>query len=86
FSKQDAVRKCESDLNALYSDWRAKFPRKTRSELFAMIAYQYASFFHELSERYASLSSTLRSTSESLDELLARKPDDLDSDGRHDIR
>lgn len=71
YSQQESARKCESDINALYSEWRAKFPRKTHSELMAMIAYQYASFFQGLSERYAALTSLLRDTSESLDEILA---------------
>lgn len=73
FSRQDSVRKCEKDINALYSDWRAKFPRKTQSELMAMIAYQYASFFQELSERYAALTASLQLTTESLDDLLSSK-------------
>lgn len=70
YSRQESVRKCESNLNALYAEWCARFPRKTRSELMAMLAYQYASFFQELSERYADLSNALKITSDSLEELL----------------
>lgn len=73
YSRQQSVRKCEKDLNALYSEWRAKFPRKTNSELMAMIAYQYASFFQELSERHEALTDSLRQTSSRLDEMLERE-------------
>lgn len=70
FDEQDKVRKCEQDINTLYSDWRARFPRKTPFELLAMIAYQYASFFQELSVRHENLIDSLRLTSESLDDIL----------------
>lgn len=70
FSKQESVRRCEADINALYSEWRSRFPRKTNTELLAMIAYQYASFFQELSDRYARLTSALRDTSDTLDDIL----------------
>lgn len=70
YSRQESVRKCEKDLNALFSEWRAKFPRKTNSELMAMIAYQYASFFEELSKRHQALIDSMLETSESLDEVL----------------
>lgn len=75
FSKQNDVRACESDINALFADWRAKFPRKTTTELLAMIAYQYASFYRELSERYASLSEKIEETSSALDALLENAPE-----------
>ncbi|MDE6811714.1 MAG: cell division protein ZapA [Muribaculaceae bacterium] len=70
FDRQVKVRDCEREINALYSDWRARFPRKTSLELLAMIAYQYASFFQELTERYDRLTESLRITSESLDDML----------------
>lgn len=84
FSRQENVRACVKELNARYSDWRAMFPRKTHSELLAMIAYQYASFFRELSERYDNLAAGLRSTSESLDDLLdSHSRDSRPDDGAH---
>lgn len=52
FESQDTVRKTERDIDALYNDWRLRFPRKTPKELLAMIAYQYASFYEELRARY----------------------------------
>lgn len=74
FSRQESVRKCESEINALYSEWRARFPRKTPTELMAMIAYQYASFYRELTDRYQTLTESMRLTSESLDDILNGNP------------
>ncbi|MDE6010920.1 MAG: cell division protein ZapA [Muribaculaceae bacterium] len=70
FDRQDNVRRCEKALNERYSIWRQKFPRKTPSELIAMLAYQYASFFYELTDRYDALTSSLRGISSDLDRLL----------------
>lgn len=70
FDWQNSVRKCERELNALYSDWRAEFPRKTPVELLAMIAYQYAYFYQELTERYDRLAESLSYTSGRLDDML----------------
>ncbi len=69
YDKQDSVRECEKAINDLYSQWRRMFPRKTPSELIAMIAYQYASFFLELSGRYDALTAELHSISDDLDRL-----------------
>ena len=70
FDRQNSVRQCERELNRLYSDWRAEFPRKNPVELLAMIAYQYASFYQELSERYQRLTDSLKYTSGRLDDIL----------------
>lgn len=51
----DSVRKVrglESELNNLFDTWRKDFPDKSEKELLAMIAYQYASYYAELTERY----------------------------------
>ncbi len=48
FDQQDAVRRTEKSVDALYNDWKIKFPRKEPKELLAMIAYQYASFYEDL--------------------------------------
>ena len=52
FAKQDFVRDVESEVNSLYKKWRLAFPAKTNREILAMVAYQYASFYGELKERY----------------------------------
>lgn len=68
FDKQDDVRKCEAAINALYSEWRNKFPRKTPMEIMAMIAYQYASFFNDLEQKYHLLCKELNDFSDSIGE------------------
>lgn len=74
FKQQDSVRDTEKAINKLYSDWRVKYPRKTSSELLAMIAYQFASFYYELSDRYETLAEGLSDVSGELDSIIG---DDL---------
>ena len=50
--RRKKVQELETELNNLYKTWRLRFPRKTETELIAMIAYQYASYYQELTERY----------------------------------
>ncbi len=52
FARQDFVRDVEADVDRLYAKWRKAFPAKTDREILAMVAYQYASFYGELKERY----------------------------------
>jgi len=52
FARQDFVRDTESEVDRLYRKWRKAFPAKTDREILAMVAYQYASFYGELKERY----------------------------------
>lgn len=51
-SRQGFVRDVESEINRLYGKWRKTFPSKTDREIMTMVAYQYASFYGELKERY----------------------------------
>lgn len=74
FEDQDRVRRCEKAINDLYLQWRVKFPRKTTSELVAMLAYQYASFYLELSDRYEALSDRIAEISDNLDSALKGFP------------
>lgn len=52
FARQDFIRDTESEVDRLYRKWRKAFPAKTDREILAMVAYQYASFYGELKERY----------------------------------
>lgn len=52
FDRQDFVRDVESKVDRLYRKWRLSFPSKTDREILAMVAYQFASYFSELKERY----------------------------------
>lgn len=70
FAKQTAVRECEKEINTLYSDWRIQFPKKSPSELLAMMAYQFASYYLELNSRMDRLNSSMESLSLRLSDLL----------------
>lgn len=50
--RQEFVRNVESGISELYNKWRRQFPGKPDREILAMVAYQYASFYATLSERY----------------------------------
>lgn len=52
FARQDFVRDVEHEVDSLYRKWRKNFPAKTDREILTMVAYQYASFYSELKERY----------------------------------
>jgi len=52
FSKQDFVRDVEDEIGKLFQSWRKNFPRKDERELLAMIIYQYASYYRELTSRH----------------------------------
>lgn len=68
-SKLSAVKATEQELRELYDTWRGRFPSKTNQELLAMIAYQYASYYHELKDRYQSAVNAAASLEYSLDKL-----------------
>lgn len=74
-SDQESLRKSERAINEYFSDWRNQFPRKTNSEIMAMVAFQFAKYYHELSGRYDALLSRLDGISARLDSLLAETAD-----------
>lgn len=51
FSQQDFVRDVETRVSTLYNSWRHKFTKRTDREILAMVAYQFANFYVELSQR-----------------------------------
>lgn len=70
FSRQDAVRETEKNVGKLYSSWHRQFPKKSNSELLAMMAYQYASFYDELLARVDDAKSLAADASAKLDAIL----------------
>lgn len=52
FANQDFVREVEKKVNKLYTKFSRTFPSKANREIFAMVAYQYASYYEELLARY----------------------------------
>lgn len=51
FNTQEKVRAVEAHIASLYKKWRGLYPRKSRQELMAMLAYQYASYYFSMKER-----------------------------------
>lgn len=52
FEKQDFTRDVETEVNSLFTTWRRRFPNKTEKGIMAMMLYQYASYYKELTEKY----------------------------------
>lgn len=52
FDKQDFTRDVESEVNNLFNTWRRRFPNRTEKGLMAMMLYQYASYYKELTDKY----------------------------------
>ena len=52
FSDQDYTRETEKNLNSLYETWSRKFADRSATELLAMIAFQYASYYDALKRTY----------------------------------
>lgn len=55
FSRQEEIRRTETEINMLFDTWRARFPEKSDRELLGMIAFRYA-------DRYAALLSEREET------------------------
>lgn len=72
FDEQDAVRDAESSVVELYNDWKKRFPKKTVTELLAMIAYQYASYYLTLRRRQTDAITQLSDIELCLDDVLNR--------------
>ncbi|MCM1291702.1 MAG: cell division protein ZapA [Prevotella sp.] len=70
FDEQDAVRDTEKGIKDLYNNWRARFPNKSQEALIAMIAYQYASYYHALSIHNDNLADSVRNTINKIDNAL----------------
>lgn len=69
-AQQDLVRETEKNINALYDDWRRRYPKRTQNQLLAMMAYQYASFYLALTKRDRSAIIELQELENEIDRLL----------------
>ncbi len=78
-SKLSSVRDTEQELRELFDTWRSRFPSKNTGELLAMLAYQYARFYHDLKDRYRAAVNATASLEYSLDSLLKRAEGDSDT-------
>lgn len=52
FDHQEFVRDVEAEVDGLFKRWRRNFPARTDKEIFAMVAYQFASYYSEMRERF----------------------------------
>ncbi len=68
-SQQEFVRDVESQVESLYSNWRREFTKRTDREILAMVAYQFASHYTELRQRYNRASGLVDECSAILDRV-----------------
>lgn len=72
FNRQSAVRKAEKAAANLFSSWRQKWPALSDKEILAMVAYQFASYYQELLDRYETASEIAADTDARLAEIISR--------------
>ena len=66
FQNQELTRSIEEEINCLYAKWRLNFPKRSEKGLLAMMVYQYASHYKELSIRHQE---AMAKTGECLDKI-----------------
>ena len=52
FQKQEFTRDVEEEIRGLYDNWRRKFPKRSEKQLLAMMVYQYASYYKDLTVKH----------------------------------
>lgn len=52
FQNQELTRSVEDEINSLFAAWRRSFPKRSEKGLLAMMVYQYASYYKELTIKY----------------------------------
>lgn len=65
YSRQEATRQVEDEVNMIFDTWRMRFPKKNDRELLAMIAFRYA-------DRHAALQREMREAAQGVESLNAR--------------
>lgn len=71
YSKQEATRQTEEQVNSFFNAWRNRFPDKSDRELLAMIAFRYADRYAGLLREREEALRELENIGESLDSALA---------------
>ena len=72
YDEQDAVREAESQVVRLFDEWRQMFPKKTVSELLAMIAYQFAMYYMALRHRQDDMMTQLKDFEKNIEIALGK--------------
>lgn len=80
FDEQESVRETERKITGLYDDWRRRFPKKTQSQLLAMIAYQYASYYFSLAQRQHETAAELEQLAATVESALGSASPEPDDD------
>ena len=52
FQQQEQTRRVEDEINSLLETWKRTFPKRTEKGLMAMLLYQYASYYQQLTDKY----------------------------------
>lgn len=72
YDEQEAVREAESQVVRLFDEWRQMFPKKTVTELLAMIAYQFAMYYMALRHRQEDVMTILKDFEKNIDMTLEK--------------
>lgn len=68
-ARQGIVRRTEREVTELFDTWHKRFPRKSDMEILAMVAYQFASFYGDLRDRYETARDVALGISDRLDSI-----------------
>ena len=72
FNRQDAVRDAEKASAQLFDNWRKKWPSRSDKEILAMVAYQFAYYYHEMLSRYEDASGIAEKCNDKISEMISR--------------
>lgn len=70
FGRQDMVRDTETCVAQLFDSWRLRFPKKSEKQLLAMIAYQFASFYLDMSNSMREATEAAEALDSHLDSII----------------
>lgn len=68
---EQVVREAEYNVNKVWSTWRHEFENKTSKEVLAMVAFQFAKLFYQLSHSVNERQHVLDDFEAELDRLLS---------------
>ncbi|MBO5053763.1 MAG: cell division protein ZapA [Muribaculaceae bacterium] len=68
---EEVVREAEYNVNKVWSTWRHEFENKTSKEVLAMVAFQFAKLYYQLSHTVAQRQGIVDTFEAELDRLLA---------------
>lgn len=75
YDRQNSVRDAEKAAADLFDTWRSRWPSRSDKEILAMVAYQFASFYQELLERFEKAAGIAEKIDGSLSSILSQDND-----------